>query len=66
MALLQVLWDTVKGHGVMQPYVAPSSAPPIRIAAGETYTVSDNTQQVFAQRMVVDGQLIIDGTLAGA
>lgn len=36
---------------------------PIRIASGETFTVPENTQCLFALPIIVEGNLVVDGFL---
>lgn len=43
------------------PYVTP-----VAIAAGKEFTVIDETQLVYVEEIVVDGELILDGVLLEA
>lgn len=45
------------------PPPTPPAFVPTRIRAGESFLVPENTQALYALPIVVDGTLIIDGTL---
>lgn len=46
--------------------VDPPYVTPVKVDAGKTFTVVKDTQLVYAEEIVVDGELILDGVMLEA